>query len=150
VAPTLDDEGRNIDGIGPAMLAQPLAGLPVERPAAIASEALDPDDTPAEPGIGCGLNRFANPAAELARLRAGHRLQIGHRSADVEQLNRAESGAAIAEIAVGERAEADIVAAQVGIALQRFLGRLADRTQLGAGLRRRLAAPSRRNAGGQQ
>src|SRR5689334_8028330 len=51
-------EGRDVDGIGAAMLAQPVAVLAVYRTAGIGSEALDLDHPRSEPGCGRALHRI--------------------------------------------------------------------------------------------
>src|SRR5687768_6023189 len=106
-APVGEDERADVDGIGPAMLAEAGAGAAVDRAAAVGAEALDPDDPAAEPGVRRRLHRLAGPARELARERTGHRSEIGDGGADVEQLDGADRRTAVTEGAVREALEAD-------------------------------------------
>src|SRR6185503_9612623 len=48
--PIGEQEGADVDGIGPAMLAEPRAGLVVDRAAGIGAEALDLHYPATEPG----------------------------------------------------------------------------------------------------
>jgi hypothetical protein len=118
-----EEEGADVDRVGAAMLAEPGAGAIVDRPAAVGAEALHLRDPASEPGLRGRLQRLAGPAREAERQRAGHRSEIGHRRADVEELDGADGAAAVAEIAVGEGFEADSFAAEVGAALEDILRR---------------------------
>ena len=75
-----EHEGGDVDRIGEAMLAEPRAGLAVDRAAGIGAERLDPPHRLPEPLVRRGLHRFADPARELPGERAGHRAEIGRRA----------------------------------------------------------------------
>ena len=116
-APVGEKEGGDIDRIGEAMLAHPRAGPAVDRATGISSERLDPAHRRAEMASRRGLDRLPHPASEGAGERAGHRAEIGHRSADLKQLDRAERRAAAVEPPVLEGPEPDLIARQLGQAL---------------------------------
>ena len=120
------DESGHVDGVGKGMLAEPGPGPAVDSAAGIGAKALDPAHRRAEPALGLGLNVLANPARELAGERTSHRAEVGHRSADLKQLDGADRRAAAAEAAVLERPEADALASELGPAF-------ADRPVAGVG-----------------
>src|SRR5688572_18874912 len=60
-APAGEDEAADIDRIGKTVLAQPGAGLGVDRAAGISAEALDPGDRRFEPALRSGLDVVADP-----------------------------------------------------------------------------------------
>jgi len=118
--PRLFASDADVAHIGEGMLAEARARLAVDAAAGIGAERLDPPHRRVQPLARRRLDRLAAPAGELTSERAGHRAEIGHRRADLEQLHRAQGGAAALETSVVEDTETDSFAGEIDMALQRF------------------------------